>query len=109
MICPFCKMEFSPKGRSNQQNRYYWGAVLKAVSNHTGYSPDELHEFFKLKFNKEHISIGKDEVTIGKSTSSLQTMEFEQYLSKIIMFASMELGVIIPNPDETYAKSKQTP
>jgi len=30
--------------RSSQQNRYYWGVVLQAMSETTGYSVDEMHQ-----------------------------------------------------------------
>jgi hypothetical protein len=36
--------------RTLSQNRYYWGVVLKIISDDTGHEPEELHEFFKKKF-----------------------------------------------------------
>jgi hypothetical protein len=35
-----------------------------------------------------------------RSTSDLSTIEFEEYCSKIRMWASKELGVYIPSPNE---------
>lgn len=100
MKCPKCNYIWTPETRSNPQNRYYWGHVLPTISEHTGHSCEELHEIFKLKFNSVVAHIGKDEIIVGKSTASLKTMEFEHYLSRIITWASMELGVIITNPED---------
>ena len=36
--------------RSLDQNNFYWGAVLPAISESTGDYVEDLHEFFKRKF-----------------------------------------------------------
>ena len=38
------------KQRSNQENRYYWGVVIKLISEHTGYTADESHDAMRIKF-----------------------------------------------------------
>ena len=100
MKCPFCKAEFTPHNRSNSQNAYYWGVVLAIIEDETGHSVDEIHQFFRSKFLPNHKLLFGLAVNSPKSTSELSTMEFETYLSKIIMFASQELQLIIPNPEE---------
>jgi hypothetical protein len=95
---------FKPsKIRSMPQNRYYWSVCVKMISDFTGYDESETHELLKVKFNSKTINVGNDEVTIACSTASLKTMEFEAYISKIVMFASMELGLVIPNPYQVEA------
>lgn len=86
--------------RSNQQNRYYWGVVLKLVSEETGYQPEEIHELFKNKYLKQFIEINGDEYEICGSTTRLKTHEMEEYLAKIRQFASMKLSLYIPLPNE---------
>ena len=88
------------KQRSINQNDYYWSVPIQLISDHTGYLPEEVHEFLKLKFNNKTINVGNDEVVVGLSTASLKTMEFETYISKIVMWASQTLGIIIPNPND---------
>ena len=80
--------------RSNNQNNYYWGVVLQLLSDHTGYTTDEMHEICKHQFLIVH---GKFDYV--KSTTKLNTVEFEEYLDKIKNWAAV-LGVNIPNPGE---------
>lgn len=72
----------SRKIRSNQQNKLYW-QYLNIISSDTGHMPEELHEYFKMKFNSAYIKFGQDEMKIGISTTNLDTKEFTDYLSKI--------------------------
>lgn len=83
--------------RSNNQNNYYWGVVLQLLSDHTGYTTDEMHEICKHQFLIVH---GKFDYV--KSTTKLNTVEFEEYLDKIKNWAAV-LGVNIPNPNECEA------
>ncbi len=88
--------------RSNEQNRYYWGVVLKLLSEYTGYTEDEIHEVLLDKFSiKKEVKI-KDETHLIKSRShKMKTTEFEDYLTKIRMFAQIEFEILIPLPNET--------
>lgn len=92
--------------RSVQQNRYYWGVCLKLISESTGYTTDELHHIFKHKYliDKERARELVDSLIENylppRSTTDLDTVEFNNYLEKIKNFASLELGVYIPEPDE---------
>ena len=87
--------------RSNNQNAYYWGCVLKYVSEHTGYSENELHEVFKNMFlPKKFITINDREIEITKSTTQVKTTEFEEYVERIREYAGSELQVVIPLPNE---------
>ena len=82
--------------RSNPQNGYYHGVVLKLLSDYTGYTQSEMHDAMRIKFLTEH---GNFCDTI-KSTTSLTTMQFEDYMSQIRTWASSELSVYIPEPNE---------
>lgn len=84
--------------RSNLQNRYYWGCVLDILSNETGFTHEEMHELMARKF----LSYEKQGVMFAKSTTSLNTVEFEEYLASIRHFASVDLGCFIPLPNENY-------
>ncbi len=93
------------KQRSNLENRYYWGVVIDIIADHTGFSPDEIHEILKHKFLRKQVWLSKEGgvaegFDITKSTAELSTVEFEKYLSEIRQWASMELGCYIPLPNE---------
>ena len=85
--------------RSNNQNKYYHGVVVKMLSDFTGYDRDEVHEILKHEFLKKVNTGGFEYV---KSTAKLSTVEFEEYLDKIKTWASM-LGCVIPDPNECEA------
>jgi hypothetical protein len=84
--------------RSQQQNRYYWGGVVKILSVELGYTSEEIHDLLKLKFLKRNIVIGVEEEVIVKSTTELTKSEFMDYIASIQQWAS-ELNIIIPDPN----------
>ena len=85
--------------RTEQQNRYYWGAYLPLIASETGeHNLDRLHELFKGKF----LTIGIYEVLgskvrITKSTTELGIAEFSNYITDI----EVDTGVK-PPPTENY-------
>lgn len=88
--------------RSGNQNRYYWGVVIQMISEHTGFFPDEAHELLKQKFlsyDKAFKSTG-EAFTISRSTTDLDTWEFENYLEQCRIFAAVEIEIVIPLPNE---------
>jgi len=88
------------KVRSLQQNSYYWGVVIKHISDHLGYTDQETHELMKVTHNAKNLIVNGEEIKIGISTSVLSTIQFEEYLEKIRQWASIYLGVSIPLPHE---------
>lgn len=99
VVKPYRKM------RSINQNRYYHGVVLAILSDYTGMTPDELHEFLKDKFlSEKHLMRVKGgllvEVDVPGSTAGLKTDAMEEYLKKVRLFASQECGCYIPEPNE---------
>lgn len=71
--------------RSKDFNAYYWGVVLKLISEHTGEFPKDLHEKFKGMFG------------IG-TTTNLSSKSFADYVECICACAA-ELNIIIPPPE----------
>ena len=86
--------------RSLNQNSYYWGAVLKVIGDELGYFPEELHHCFATKFLKKFIRMGTDDLETYRSTAKLSTVEFEEYLQQVRIFASTELEILVPLPNE---------
>ena len=98
--------EVKPK-RSRNQNAYYWGVVVEAVTqmfrdagNYV--DADDVHDYLKMRVGKlaQVIVTPDGEVTksLG-STSKLSKPEFEVYVEKIRAWAA-EYGCTIPLPNE---------
>ena len=93
--------------RSPQSNRYYWGAVIEAISQHTGYHPDETHDLMKMLHLPKSLAICdgngevKGEYVMGGSTRSLNTAEFSAYISRVKQWAAETLDVYIPDAGES--------
>lgn len=90
--------------RSLSQLAYYWGVVIEHLSEHTGYTPDEIHEFLKAKFIPKRVAICdgngeiRDDLVIGGSTSKMDKGTFSEYIEAIRGWAAQDLGVVIPDP-----------
>lgn len=89
---------------SIQQRRYLFGVIYKILSEELGYSVDEIHEICKMKFLSKTTFVPTTEnyesIKIPKSTTELNTIEFEEYFSNIRQWAVMDLGIFIPEPNE---------
>lgn len=104
--CSQCGYESNKKNRSGNQNRYYWSVVIELISEHTGFTREEIHEILKHKFLRRTIWIPhnadgvKEMNVIARSTTDLTTKEFEEFLSSIRGWAAICLGISIPEPNE---------
>lgn len=89
-------------GRSNQQNRYYHGVIVKMISDETGYSSEEVHNLLLCNaFGFEEKKLGGMIIrTPLKRSSSLTTTEFEFLCRKSRELASIELSLYVPLPNE---------
>jgi|TARA_Y100000296_G_scaffold87322_1_gene132117 hypothetical protein len=84
------------KGRSFNQNNYYWGVVIKTLADELGYFPDEMHDALKYKF----LAIEEKEGLIfAKSSADLESAAFEHYLMQIRVWAARDLNITIPLPE----------
>ena len=96
------KIEKYRKKRSLNENRYYHGVVLRYISEATGFTGEEAHEVCKNRFlvYKKADKLNGEEFSVTKSTTELNTLEFEEYLEKIRMWALDFLDCLIPLPNE---------
>lgn len=85
------------KKRSKNQNSYYHGVVIRLLSNSIGYTPEEMHEACRIKFLTIHRNNLPDTI---KSTTSLSTVEMEEYLENIRRWASEFHNIYLPLPNE---------
>jgi hypothetical protein len=93
--------------RSSPQNRYYWGVVIKEIGirlrdlGNQWLEDEDVHTMMKLKFNHEAVVSEEGEVLeLPKSTTSLTTVEFMEYIDRIRQWASGFLNIHIPEPNE---------
>ncbi len=91
------------KNRSENQNRYYWGCVIKLASEWCGYYPDEMHEAFKFMFLRRE-EPGKPPTVL--STARLTTMEFSEFVDRCREWCAAQ-GVNVPDPLSFYEGEKQ--
>jgi hypothetical protein len=94
--------------RSAAFNAYYWGVVIKLISEHTGSTADELHEYYKRRFNAKRVVFVdrngevKEEERIGTSTAKLDHQGFKDYIDSIRQHAAEDLTINIPDPNPEY-------
>lgn len=85
--------------RTDQQNRYYWGVIIDILGNEFGYEPEEMHSALKLKL----LRVDQDQdhpIETVKSTASLSTIEFLDYIARIQRWAAQEFNIYLPDPKE---------
>ena len=67
------------------------------LSEETGYEPEEMSDAMCMEFLKVH---DEKRFQVARGTSSLSTVEFEEFMSKIRRWASQELTLFLPEPNE---------
>jgi len=82
--------------RSVSQNRRY-RALLKCIAIPSGYTEDQLHEFFKKKLNGIYVL---DEL-IGQTTSNMNVDEFNVYMKKVEEYGKEFFGAVFIDPKES--------
>lgn len=91
------------KIRSNPQNNYLWGVCYTLISEHTGYTPEEVHDAMRMMFLLDRSRT----VPTLRSTTTLTTVQMEEYLENIRQWAAKELSCSIPVPNEVDYKEEE--
>lgn len=87
--------------RTLPQNKYYWSVIVEMISNETGNSKDDIHKLLKYEFLSEVADIPSgEEYLYIRSSTELTTIEWEDYNKKCRMWASDNLNMFIPKPNE---------
>jgi hypothetical protein len=86
--------------RNAQQNRFYWGAVLRAISEQAWidgrqYDKDVWHEYLSRKYGVcEEMTLPDGEIITRRKSTTLMTVgEFTTYLNQVQAHAGGTLGV----------------
>jgi hypothetical protein len=89
---------------STPQMRYYYGVVIKLISDYTGHTADEVDSILKGKFLVRVDSRG---LKYTPSKTAITTSEMEEYLRQVRAWAAGCLSLDIPEPNEvTYAEDQ---
>jgi hypothetical protein len=87
--------------RTEQQNRFLWGAFYPLISKETGQDIDSLHSLFRSKFlsKLEDVTVNGTtySVRVGGSTAKLSKSAFSNYIQQI-----EELTGISAPPTDNY-------
>ena len=83
------------KNRSNFQNAWFH-AVVKEVSEFTGYELEEAKEILKRKGGLAYI---KQMHQFTRSTADLDKKEFGEFMEKVIRVCAQELELVLPDPE----------
>lgn len=86
--------------RTIPQNAYYWGVVIKMLTDLTGYEPSILHEYLCRKFiGEKSRSVFDELIRIRGSSSDLTTSEFQEFIEKVRVWAFEKFGNECDIPD----------
>lgn len=91
------------KKRSLSQLGLLWkrhGEIAAAISDHTGYSAEEVHELLKRMFLTPKIIEIEGRTFKHYSTKDLSAADMSAFMQKIETFAMSELGLLLTNPDD---------
>jgi len=85
--------KYVPK-RSDRQNAFYWGVVIKEICAETGQPQAQAHAGLKQMFLKVH----HEKLPTVRSTTDLTTAEFKIYIDQCVLWAAEWLHIAIPEP-----------
>lgn len=96
------------KKRSSEQNRYYWGVIVKEFQ--TGYHTENgewidkeaVHTILQSEFNSKEVINKKtgEIIKVPKGTSKLTTSEYMDYIAECIRFIAEWFHIEVPEPGE---------
>jgi len=93
-------VEKHKKKRSLRQNNYYFGVVCDIVGEHLGNLPNDQHKIFKQLHNSKLIEVNGQYIEVAQSTKDLSTEEFNKYVERCRLWASIDLNCPTPDPGE---------
>lgn len=95
------RIERAYRQRSTQQNKFYWGTLVHAIAEHTGFTPGETHDVLKQMFLPQQKTLQDKRgvvihsLVIGGTTTRLSTLEFTHYCDRIRVWAMEYLELVI--------------
>lgn len=107
------KVEPVFKKRDNVANRYYWKGIVEPLADFLGYLIKlRMHEILLVLFSLVEVKYEGDIVIyVVRSTSAMSSVEFEDYMEKIRIWALSSdegLKMYIPTRDEYFEYTDKT-
>ena len=106
--------------KSQRQLGWYWGGILPALSELTGYEPDELHAYCTQKFlnpperktlaicDAHGVVVDEADVQLYPDrVHLLTTAQMADYCEDIRQWAALELYLDIPDPDPEWRRQSR--
>lgn len=87
--------------RSLAQNNYFWAVIVDILAKELGYSTKEMHNILKGLFLTRNVLFKNEWIEYTVGTSELDTKEFEKLMDEIRQWASTELNIWLPEPQES--------
>lgn len=96
------------KTRSGQQNRYYWGVVVKLITDTfrdagNMVNAEDVHDFLKAhvgKLAQVLVTADGEVFRAPGSTTKLTTAEFSDYVEAVRAWAKEVLDLDVPSPED---------
>ncbi len=85
---------------SNPQMAYYYGAVVRPLCDHTGFTVNEMDFVLKNMFLAEFVEINDYVIRKPISKTQVSTSRFEIFLQDCRQWAQSVLDVSLPLPNE---------
>ncbi len=79
--------------RSSKANARYWGYVVPAIAEATGYTNEEAHEALKHHFLTDRSGPHENTLPKVRSTASLSVEEFSEYTERCQVFGAEHFGI----------------
>ena len=89
------------KHRSMNANRFYWGVVVAAGSEWSGYEPEEFHQAMKgihLPRKRLVLPTGEEIETLA-STHDMDTEAFSEFVNRVVRWLAQQ-GCPVPDASE---------
>lgn len=96
------EISLSEGSKTQQQLGYLFGVVLPIVSEHTGFTKEEALQVFYERFSTYHKEHNGRIYTFQKTLSGMTVSEASELIDKIVNYARMDMGLIIPEPDKEF-------
>lgn len=91
--------------RTDSQNQYYWGVVVKIIAAHLGYDKDSCHEELLFMFDPRERTLPNGVVVVEKGTTTdMDTQRFSQYVESCRMWSHQTQNCYVPQPNEVTAE-----
>jgi len=99
-------VKYRPR-RTDRQNRYYWPCFVQPLAEFLReqgecYTDQQAHELLKAKFLRQdvhHPLTGRCVGETVRSTTDLNTSEFNEYLDQCAFWLADMFGIVVPEPD----------